>query len=63
VSTTVVAGDFEWDAEKAEANLAAHGVSFPQAVVAVVTIDRGERIRIISARRAEPAEVRRYRKG
>lgn len=32
-------------------------------VLFVVTIDRSERIRIISARRAEPAEVRRYRNG
>lgn len=30
-------------------------------VLFVVTIDRSERIRIISARRAEPSEVRRYR--
>lgn len=92
---TIVAGDFEWDADKAEANLAVHGVSFTEAVVAildpmsieiedvtgdetrvdvigsdatgrvlfVVTIDRSERIRIISARRAEPFEVRRYRNG
>jgi uncharacterized protein len=28
---TVVDGDFEWDTEKAEANLAKHGVSFPEA--------------------------------
>ncbi len=28
---TVVDGDFEWDSEKAEANLAKHGVSFPEA--------------------------------
>jgi uncharacterized protein len=28
---TVVDGDFGWDSEKAEANLAKHGVSFPEA--------------------------------
>jgi uncharacterized DUF497 family protein len=31
---TVVAGDFEWDDAKAEANLAAHGVSFEEGVTA-----------------------------
>ena len=28
---TVVEGDFEWDSEKAAANLVKHGVSFPEA--------------------------------
>lgn len=28
---TVVEGDFEWDADKAEANLAKHGVGFEEA--------------------------------
>jgi uncharacterized protein len=32
-------------------------------ILFVVTIDRGPRIRIISARRAEPTEIRRYRDG
>jgi uncharacterized DUF497 family protein len=27
----VVEGDFEWDSEKAAANLVKHGVSFPEA--------------------------------
>jgi hypothetical protein len=29
--TTLVDGEFEWDTEKAEANLAKHGVSFAEA--------------------------------
>lgn len=29
---TVRVGDFEWDEKKAEANLAKHGVSFPEAM-------------------------------
>ena len=28
---TVIDGDFEWDSEKAEANLARHGISFEEA--------------------------------
>jgi len=32
---TVVHGDFEWDDEKAESNLAKHGVSFQEAVLAM----------------------------
>jgi uncharacterized DUF497 family protein len=27
----VLDGDFEWDSEKAEANLIKHGISFPEA--------------------------------
>jgi uncharacterized DUF497 family protein len=89
---TVVDGDFEWDSDKAEANLAKHGVSFPEAatvfadplaiyienepagdesaegrmvvigtslrerVLFVVHVDRGERDRIVSARRATAGE-------
>ena len=30
--TTVIAGDFEWDAEKAADNLRKHGVSFKEAM-------------------------------
>lgn len=94
---TVVFGDFEWDEEKADRNVRDHGVSFPEAVPAildpfalelpdptpdeagrvdvvgtdalgrvlyVVTIDRdGDRIRIVSARRAEAREARDYRNG
>jgi uncharacterized protein len=33
---TVVYGDFEWDEAKAATNLAKHGVSFEEAVTAVV---------------------------
>lgn len=32
---TVVHGDFEWDAEKAEGNVAKHGVSFDEAALAM----------------------------
>jgi hypothetical protein len=84
---TVVFGDFEWDTDKATANLAKHGVSFEEAttvfldldyvllvdgenaerlvalgysararVLFVVHCERGERVRIISARRATPRE-------
>lgn len=86
--------EFEWDAEKNEANLKKHGISFDQAsrvfadslsrtfrdpdhsqdeerfvtigssgtewIVVVSHTDREDRIRIISARRATPAERRRY---
>lgn len=88
---TVVAGDFEWDDDKAEANERKHGVTFDEGatvfldpnhrdfpdegdaenivtvgfslsarILYVVTTERTERIRIISARRATPAEQRRY---
>jgi len=33
--STVVHGDFEWDDEKAESNLAKHGVAFEEAVLAM----------------------------
>jgi uncharacterized DUF497 family protein len=33
---TIVYGDFEWDAEKAEENLTKHGVSFEEAATALV---------------------------
>lgn len=89
--STVVHGDFEWDDEKAEANLAKHGVTFEEAVLAmtdplsldfedlvdgdnlitlaasptgrilyVVSTERDDRIRIISARDATSQERRRY---
>lgn len=85
---------FEWDREKAAANVAKHGVSFVEAITAfgdplsltiadpdhsnvearyvvigrthrnrlvvVAHTERGERIRIISAREPTPREVRRY---
>ena len=88
----VVDGDFEWDSDKAEANLAKRGVSFPEAatvfadpfavyidhepaeeesaedrmvvigtslrerVIFVVHVERDERDRIVSARRATAGE-------
>jgi uncharacterized DUF497 family protein len=88
---TVVSGDFEWDEDKADANLKKHGVTFPEAatvfddvdfllnmdpreptrfiavgfssaarVVVVVHMERAERTRIISARRATLEEGRLY---
>jgi uncharacterized protein len=88
---TVVFGDFEWDSEKADSNLAKHGVSFEEAasvfldvdyqlvpdtaqperflalgfsrlarLLVVVHVERHERIRIISARRATRAEATTY---
>jgi uncharacterized DUF497 family protein len=43
---TVIDGDFEWDEDKAESNLAKHGVSFPEAATvfadpAAVYLDDG----------------------
>jgi uncharacterized protein len=85
--------EFEWDAIKAESNLAKHGVSFAAArsvfddtlaverigsvsqpdeiryvitgmvneiVLTVVYTERGERIRIISARKATKHEQKEY---
>jgi len=88
---------FEWDAEKAEANLQKHGVSFGEAAtvffdplsitipdplhsgderrfvitglsqqqnhLVIVHTERGEKIRIISARPATPSERKRYESG
>ena len=90
---TSVYGDFEWDTDKATANLAKHGVDFEEAasvfassdtqegadlgdptrlvtigfsaaarVLLVVTTDTAVRTRIISARRATPAERRAFAK-
>ncbi len=88
----MVDGDFEWDDAKAAANVLKHGVSFEEAIPAVIDpnaaffsdssggeqravavgmsmrarvlyvvhIERGERDRIISARRATPSEERTY---
>ena len=84
---TVVFGDFEWDADKAELNVRKHGVPFEEAttvfldidyllapdpavsdrfhalgfsrqarVLLVVHAERGERVRLISARTATRAE-------
>ncbi|MGD9629341.1 MAG: BrnT family toxin [Pyrinomonadaceae bacterium] len=86
--------EFEWDREKADANLDKHGVTFEEAasvffdplsitiddpkhsvgerryvivghsilqrILVVVHTDRGDMIRIISARTATPAEKRNY---
>ena len=88
---TVTFGDFEWDADKAEANLAKHGVMFEEAVTVFLDLDyllirdavvperfvaigmsgqarvlfvvhceRGERVRVISARRATRRERETY---
>ena len=92
--TTVVFGSFEWDAKKAETNLAKHGISFVEAaealddpneiavedpthidhvvslvlspktrILVVVTTVRGDRTRIISARKANSHETRSYHAG
>lgn len=85
--------EFEWDADKAERNLAKHGISFTAAtyvfddifaleqldfdsqpseircviigmvnevILTVIDTERGERIRIISARKATRHEQREY---
>jgi uncharacterized DUF497 family protein len=88
---TIIDGDFEWEEAKAAANLAKHGISFPEAatvfadplavylddgaelgrmvvigtsirerILCVVHIERGDRDRIISARRATPGERQVY---
>jgi len=87
---TVRHGSFEWDEEKAAANIEKHGVSFEEAVLAlkdpfsedfadalepgriitigigenrvlyVVSTDRQDSIRIISARKASLHEQRTY---
>jgi uncharacterized protein len=88
---TVTFGDFEWDAEKAAANAAKHGVSFEEAVTVFLDLDyllvrdsleperlvaigmssqarilfvvhceRGEKLRVISARRATRRERETY---
>ena len=88
---TVTFGDFEWDADKATANAAKHGVTFEEAVAVFLDLDyllvrdaleperfvaigvsnqarvlfvvhceRGEKLRIISARRATRRERETY---
>ncbi len=88
---------FEWDEEKAKANLKKHGIDFDEAatvfadpfsmtipdpdhsrndqrfvdvgssekdrLLVVVYVERGERIRIISCRKATPSERRVYDEG
>ena len=91
---TIVHGDFEWDADKAEQNVSKHRVTFEQAALAmrdrmaidfddlvepenivtlaaspngailyVVSIERDDRIRIITARNATSHERRIYQEG
>jgi uncharacterized DUF497 family protein len=88
---TVAFGDFEWDAAKAAANVAKHGVAFEEAVTIFLDLDyllvrdetesdrfvaigmssqvrvlfvvhceRGEKLRLISARRATRRERETY---
>jgi uncharacterized DUF497 family protein len=88
---TISYGDFEWDTEKAAANVAKHGVTFEEAVTVFLDLDyllirdtvapdrfvaiglsrrarvlfvvhceRGEKLRIISARRATRRERETY---
>jgi len=88
---TVTFGDFEWDADKASANVSKHGVTFEEAVTVFLDLDyllvrdtavadrfvaigmsrrarvlfvvhceSGERLRIISARRATHRERETY---
>jgi hypothetical protein len=89
--STIVFGDFEWDAAEAASNAQKHGVRFEEAstvfldlhyllvadksapdrfvalgysamarMLVVVHAERGERVRIISARRATKTEARAY---
>lgn len=93
-AATIVAGDFEWDADKEGTNVRKHGVSFREALTAflderaitapdkidparfvligmsqelrvlfVVSCEVGERVRLISARKASPAQRRVYEHG
>lgn len=88
---TATFGDFEWDLDKAAANVAKHGVAFEEAVTVFLDLDyllirdqgepdrfvaigmssqarvlfvvhceRGEKLRIISARRATRGEREAY---
>lgn len=88
---TVTFGDFEWDADKATANAAKHGVTFEEGVTVFLDLDyllvgdalepehlvaigmssqarvlfvvhceRGEKLRIVSARRATRRERETY---
>ncbi len=87
----IIFGDFEWDADKAAANVAKHGVTFEEAVTVFLDLDyllirdssaddrfvaiglsksarvlfvvhceRGEKVRVISARRATRRERESY---
>lgn len=55
---------FEWDQDKAAANLKKHGISSDKGrVLVVIYTERGTNIRIISCRTATPAEHRTYEEG
>jgi uncharacterized DUF497 family protein len=91
---TIVHGDFEWDADKADENVSKHGVTFEQAALAmrdalavdfddlvepanivtlaasaagailyIVSTERDDRVRIITARHATNHERRIYQEG
>ena len=55
---------FEWDENKARSNLAKHGVGFEEShagkLLVVVHTERGDHIRVVSARRASRRERRNY---
>lgn len=58
--------EFEWNPDKATLNLEKHGVSFQEAATVfndLAHTDRGEKIRIISARNATRQEKRFYEQG
>jgi uncharacterized DUF497 family protein len=48
--------EYEWDSEKAKVNARKHGVGFADAALAL-----GDKVRIISARKATATERRPYR--
>ena len=54
---------FEWDEEKAKANLKKHKVSFDEATTVLIDSLRGSNIRIISCRKATPSERNLYEEG
>ena len=57
--------EFEWDPAKERTNRRKHGVSFDEAtrLLIVAYAERGQRTRLISARRASPSEHRLYAEG
>jgi uncharacterized DUF497 family protein len=54
---------FEWEPRKADWNLRKHGVSSGFRTIVVVHTNRGEDIRVISARLATRRERRNYEEG
>jgi uncharacterized DUF497 family protein len=63
--TTFRFGDFEWNEAKVRANLRkpAYRSARPPPVFFVVSAEAGERIRIITARKASPAQRKVYENG